>query len=96
MILEQLEYPFRFDASKCSSCAGNCCIGESGFIWITIDESEKLAIHLNVSVKEVFIKTSVVEPPTPPKVLGKIDLDMLNKPASHATVQPPAPAAPVW
>jgi Fe-S-cluster containining protein len=54
MILEQLEYPFRFDASKCSSCAGNCCIGESGFIWITIDEIEKLAIHLNVSVKEVF------------------------------------------
>ena len=44
-----------------------------------------------VSVKEVFIKTSLVEPPTPPKVLGKIDLDKLNKPASHATVQPPAP-----
>ncbi|MDD3035030.1 MAG: translation initiation factor IF-2 [Bacteroidales bacterium] len=45
-----------------------------------------------VSVKEVFIKTSLVEPPTPPKVLGKIDLDKLNKPASHVNVQPHAPA----
>ncbi len=41
-----------------------------------------------VSVKEVFIKTSLVEPPAPPKVLGKIDLDKLNKPAVHANVQP--------
>lgn len=54
MILEHKEYPYRFDATVCSTCAGNCCIGESGFIWITIDEIEKLAIHLNVSVKEVF------------------------------------------
>ncbi|MEA5006562.1 MAG: translation initiation factor IF-2 [Rikenellaceae bacterium] len=46
-----------------------------------------------VSVKEVFIKTSLVEPPTPPKVLGKIDLDKLNKPATHASVQPSVPAA---
>jgi translation initiation factor IF-2 len=45
-----------------------------------------------VSVKEVFIKTSLVEPPTPPKVLGKIDLDKLNKPASHTAAQPAAPA----
>ena len=45
-----------------------------------------------VSVKEVFIKTSLVEPPTPPKVLGKIDLDKLNKPASHTGAQPPTPA----
>lgn len=44
-----------------------------------------------VSVKEVFIKTSLVEPPTPPKVLGKIDLDKLNKPATHVNVQPNVP-----
>lgn len=54
MILEHKDYSFKFDASKCASCEGNCCIGESGFIWITIDEIEKLASHLQIPVKDVF------------------------------------------
>ncbi|MDD2699015.1 MAG: YkgJ family cysteine cluster protein [Arcobacteraceae bacterium] len=54
MILEHKDFPYKFDATVCSTCAGNCCIGESGVIWITIDEIEKLATHLNISVKEVF------------------------------------------
>ena len=54
MILEHKDYAYKFDATKCSECAGNCCIGESGFIWITIDEIEKLANHLKIPVKEVF------------------------------------------
>lgn len=54
MILENKEYSYKFDASKCAQCEGNCCIGESGYIWITPDEIEKLAVHLNINVKEVF------------------------------------------
>jgi len=54
MILEHKEYPYRFDATLCSTCAGNCCIGESGVIWITIEEIEKLATFLDISVKSVF------------------------------------------
>jgi hypothetical protein len=54
MILENKDFSYKFDASVCSTCAGNCCIGESGVIWITIEEIEKLATHLNISVKEVF------------------------------------------
>ena len=56
MILENKDFKYKFDASICSSCEGNCCIGESGFIWITIDEIEKLAKFLNLEVKEVFEK----------------------------------------
>lgn len=37
-------------------------------------------------VKEVFIKTSIVEPPAP-KIIGKIDIDNINKP-SKPTPQP--------
>jgi len=54
MILENKEYSYKFDASKCAQCEGNCCIGESGYIWITPDDIEKLAVHLNINTKEVF------------------------------------------
>ncbi len=43
-------YNFAFDSSACSSCAGNCCIGESGYIWINKSEIETLAKFLNISV----------------------------------------------
>jgi len=54
MILEQKDYPYKFDANRCASCEGNCCIGESGYIWINPAEIETLAKHLGVSAKEVF------------------------------------------
>ncbi len=47
-------FSYKFDEFKCSSCEGNCCIGESGYIWITKDEIEKLAEFLDVSVDEVI------------------------------------------
>ncbi|AXX92826.1 zinc/iron-chelating domain-containing protein [Malaciobacter molluscorum LMG 25693] len=56
MILKQEGYNYCFDASECSSCKGNCCIGESGYIWITKDEIEKLAKHLDISLEEVRVK----------------------------------------
>ena len=49
-------WDFSFDTTICSSCDGNCCIGESGYIWISIKEIEKLASYLNLSIKEVFLK----------------------------------------
>ena len=54
MILREHGYDFGFDGSKCAECGGNCCIGESGYIWITIDEIEKLASFLKIPVERVF------------------------------------------
>ncbi len=56
MILEHKDYQYKFNASACSNCPGNCCIGEHGYIWITVDEIEKLAAHLKLSVKDVLDK----------------------------------------
>lgn len=56
MILEHKDYQYKFNASACSNCPGNCCIGEHGYIWITVDEIEKLAAHLKLSVKDVMDK----------------------------------------
>ena len=46
-------FEFGFDEIKCASCDGNCCIGESGYIWITPLEIESLALFLKLSVSEV-------------------------------------------
>lgn len=45
-------FPYSFDASKCSECGGHCCIGESGYIWINIEEIKALAKHLDMDVNE--------------------------------------------
>ena len=41
-------YPFRFNPVACQTCAGNCCIGESGYIWINEEERRALAEHLQI------------------------------------------------
>ncbi len=43
-----------------------------------------------VPVREVFIKTTIVEPPSP-KIIGKIDLDRASKPAEQKRQEPAAP-----
>ena len=48
------DYSFKFDENKCATCEGNCCIGESGYIWISMQEIETLAKHLNITSKECF------------------------------------------
>ena len=44
-------FNFAFDPTGCNSCKGNCCIGESGYIWINAQEIQALALHLNLSVE---------------------------------------------
>ena len=54
MIMSQDGFPYNFDPDKCSSCEGNCCIGESGYIWISNEEIEYLAKHLNLTVQDTI------------------------------------------
>ncbi|AXH10154.1 zinc/iron-chelating domain-containing protein [Malaciobacter halophilus] len=56
MILKEKGYNYCFDAKVCSSCEGNCCIGESGYIWINKQEIEVLSKHLNISLEELRVK----------------------------------------
>jgi len=50
-MIENKDYPYKFDEYKCSTCEGNCCIGESGYIWITKEECVTLANHLDISLE---------------------------------------------
>ena len=55
-IITQEGYDYGFNAVECERCEGNCCIGESGYIWINKAEIEKLACNLNLTVQEVGLQ----------------------------------------
>ncbi|MDD2358431.1 MAG: YkgJ family cysteine cluster protein [Thiovulaceae bacterium] len=49
-------FPYAFDPSKCESCEGRCCTGESGYIYVTTEEISALADLLNLET-QFFIET---------------------------------------
>ncbi len=55
-IIRKEGFDFGFDAEGCKSCEGNCCIGESGNIWINKIEIENLSKYLNISLYEIQFK----------------------------------------
>jgi len=54
-IIKKEGFNFAFDQNACIECEGNCCIGESGYVWLTPKEIELISEYLNMSEKE-FIK----------------------------------------
>ena len=45
-------FDFSFDEFKCGECDGSCCIGESGYIWVTPKEMTVIAGFLNIEVED--------------------------------------------
>lgn len=54
-MLKKQGFSYSFDSSKCDECGGKCCVGESGYIWISSSEMKKLSNFLNLDIDE-FIK----------------------------------------
>ncbi|MBR2495195.1 YkgJ family cysteine cluster protein [Helicobacter sp.] len=62
-------FDFGFDGSACKSCGGRCCVGESGYIFLTLKEVESIAAFLGVEfekfvlhyVKKVGYRFSLIE-----------------------------------
>jgi len=55
-IIKQDGYSYSFDASACNTCQGRCCTGESGYIYVTKSEIEKIAELLGLDVREFVSK----------------------------------------
>ncbi|QKF82464.1 YkgJ family cysteine cluster protein [Halarcobacter ebronensis] len=53
-IIKKEGFNFAFDPKGCESCQGNCCIGESGNIWINKEEMINLSEYLKISLDEVM------------------------------------------
>jgi Fe-S-cluster containining protein len=45
-------FAFAFDAKACEECGGGCCIGASGYIWVTPTEITALSENLNLKRDE--------------------------------------------
>ena len=48
-LMHDAQYPYAFDPKACHTCQGNCCIGESGYIWVSPEEMRAMAEHLKMS-----------------------------------------------
>jgi len=53
-IITKEGFSYSFNPKACDSCEGNCCIGESGYIWINKNEQKILAKHLDISVEDLI------------------------------------------
>ncbi len=51
-ILSEVGYDFKFTPSACEACAGACCTGKSGYIWVKYPEIEQIAIFLDLTIEE--------------------------------------------
>ncbi len=43
-------FPYRFDSKKCKACNGRCCRGFGGYVWISMEELEKMACHRKMDI----------------------------------------------
>lgn len=65
------DFDFCFDSHACKSCGGRCCVGESGYIFLTISEAESIARFLGMGfddfalryMKKVGYRFSLIEKP---------------------------------
>jgi len=46
-------YDYVFDSEKCKTCGGKCCIGESGYIWVTQEEQVIISQYSNIEIDEL-------------------------------------------
>ena len=49
-------FDFSFDPNACKTCPGNCCIGESGNIWVNQKEIIQICSFLQMNIVD-FIRT---------------------------------------
>ncbi len=50
-IIRKEGFSYGFDPSKCAACEGKCCTGESGYIWLTPAEMQKIADYLEIPIE---------------------------------------------
>lgn len=45
-------FRYTFDPKACEDCAGNCCTGESGHIWVSVQKIPEIAEYLGIESHE--------------------------------------------
>lgn len=55
-VVKKEGFEFSFKPSACEECEGECCIGESGYIWVSPVEITTIAEKLNLERDEFINK----------------------------------------
>ncbi|WP_428737210.1 YkgJ family cysteine cluster protein [Sulfurimonas sp.] len=55
-LMKQEGFSYAFNPHACETCAGRCCTGESGYIYVTKDEIFAIAELINMDINEFAIK----------------------------------------
>lgn len=45
------DYPYTFDQSVCRTCRGTCCRGSGGYVWVTMEDIEKIAAYQKIDLE---------------------------------------------
>ncbi|PAF43510.1 YkgJ family cysteine cluster protein [Helicobacter sp. 11S02629-2] len=77
-LLRQAGFNYEFDSSACEGCGGKCCCGESGYIFVSLEEMQAQAKFLGMDfdkfclkyIKKVGYKFSLLEKQADDKKLG--------------------------
>ena len=48
--IEKRGFKFKFNENACLGCKGNCCIGGSGYIWVSEDEQKLISSLLGIAI----------------------------------------------
>ncbi|RLB80943.1 MAG: YkgJ family cysteine cluster protein [Deltaproteobacteria bacterium] len=59
-LIRENGFDFSFDPKACENCHRNCCIGESGYIWVTEEEIHKISNFLGLGIND-FISHYLVQ-----------------------------------
>lgn len=51
-LMKEDGFSYAFNPSACDTCEGRCCTGESGYIYVTSNEIEKIAGLLKLDTKD--------------------------------------------
>ncbi|MDF1881162.1 YkgJ family cysteine cluster protein [Sulfurimonas sp. MAG313] len=51
-MMNEQGYNYSFNPNACDSCGGNCCTGESGNIFVSLEEIQAISKHLKLSIDE--------------------------------------------
>lgn len=48
-------FDFSFDESGCAVCGGYCCVGEPGYVWLSLDDIEAISNFLRMD-RDSFLR----------------------------------------
>lgn len=51
--MSEKDYDYSFNPNACEACGGNCCTGESGYIFVNQTEMQEIASYLKLGMSEL-------------------------------------------